>query len=266
LLARQVFYRSPTLTTEHSFRALAPGKGEAVKQLTYTRQRGYHYWVCLVCGKQGKEGIPDQADCRYEHNPGNPWLGVCGSCNGGSPSAGIRLGNSSIPVSRNGFDGEREQSPKLDGDWGEYWQIARRFERKAPFQDREDLRHSIILRLSDVARAKQAKEEAFTEAGKLRTASYTVLAYWRDAKRNGKVISLNTEIEGGDGDTAELWETIADDRAIDLEAWVDARVWLRGCPRRLVAIARKRANGIALELADRKYLCKWRKREQKRLL
>jgi len=230
-----------------------------VRQLTYTRQRGLHYWVCLVCGKQDKELIPDQADCRYEHNPGNPWLGVCGSCNGGSPSAEIRLGNSSIPVSRNGFDGEQEQSPKLDGDWGEYWEIARRFERKAPFQDREDLRHSIILRLFDVARAKQAKGEAFTEAGKLRTASLVVMEYWHTEKRNGKVMSLNTEIADGEGDSAELWETIADDRAIDLEAWVDARTWLRGCPRRLVEIARKRLKGIPLDGNDQRYLNRYQK-------
>jgi len=59
------------------------------------------------------------------------------------------------------------------------------------------LRHNIIVRLFEVARAKEAKGEALTEGGKLRTASYMVLAYWRDAKRNGKVISLNTEL--GDG-------------------------------------------------------------------
>jgi len=77
--------------------------------------------------------------------------------------------------------------------------------------------------------------------------------------------SLNQEIEHGEGDSMELWETLADDRAIDLDAWVDARTWLLSCPRRLVEIAVKRVNGEALESADRLYLSKWQRKAQKRL-
>ena len=266
---------------------------------TYRRQRGYHHWVCLVCGKREWEAIPDQADDRYDHNPGNPWLAVCGSCNGGSPSAGIRLGNSALRPQPH-LDGET-QMPVLDGEWGEYWQIARRFEHKAPGQDREDLRHNIIVRLFEVARAKEAKGKVFTEAGKLRTASLVVMDWWDRLNKGSTrvcilsgiakkpdhakcsfehkpqscaqcpyrairpISSLNLEIEDGEGHTTELWETIADDRAIDLDAWVDHRVWLMGCPKRLIEIAHKKKNGIALDLADRLYLCRWRQREQKRL-
>lgn len=148
-------------------------------------------------------------------------------------------------------------------DWGKYSKVADRFQHKARFQDREDLRHSIILRLAEVAQRNGHKP--FTEASMYRVASFMVLEYWRAEKRNGKAISLNTEIEDGEGDTIELIDTLADDSAIDLEAWVDARTWLLGCPKRLIEIAHKNVKGEVLEVADRKYLWKWRKKAQKRL-
>ena len=86
-------------------------KGEAMQPI-YTEQRGYHHWVCQLCGESHKELIPDQADDRYQNNPANPWLAVCGSCDGGSPTAAIMLGNSSIPTSRNGYHSEQEQTHK----------------------------------------------------------------------------------------------------------------------------------------------------------
>jgi len=231
---------------------------------TYTKRRGYHHWLCVACGQREGERIPDQADDRYQHNPANPWLGVCGGCNGGSPSARIRLGNSSLRPQPSLT--EETQTLAFEGEWGEYWGIAKHFEHKAPWQDREDLRHNIIIRLVEVATVKQASGEAFSELGKLRTASFTVLAYWRDAKRNGRVISLNTQVEDWELNPTELIDTIADDSAIDLDAWVDARTWLLGCPKRLVEIAHKRVSGVNLTPADSRYLYKFRLKEQKRLL
>ncbi len=77
--------------------------------------------------------------------------------------------------------------------------------------------------------------------------------------------SLNTEIDDGEGGMIELIDTIADDKAIDLEAWVDARTWLLGCPKRLIQIAHKRAMGRALTKYEQLYLCRFWKRQQKRL-
>jgi len=148
-------------------------------------------------------------------------------------------------------------------DWQKYSAVAERFQHKARFEDREDLRHNIILRIAEVAQRNEHKP--FTEGAMVRVASYVVMEYWHTEKRNGKLISLNTEIENGEGDTTELIDTIADDKAIDLEAWVDARVWLRGCPKRLMGIAHKRAMGKPLYNADMVYLCKWRKKSQKGL-
>jgi hypothetical protein len=159
--------------------------------------------------------------------------------------------------------------------------------------DREDLLHDIILTLATVER--NNSHNPFTEAVMYRIASRTVADYWRNQYKltNGltcgncsklqrrkchedwlyrecpkaiKLESLNKPILDNDGNTTELGELIADDKAIDLEAWVDCKTFLLGCPDRLIAIAGKIQDNEALNLADRKYLCKWRKREQKKLL
>jgi len=78
-------------------------------------------------------------------------------------------------------------------------------------------------------------------------------------------VSLNALV-GIDGGSVELWETLADDKALDLDAWVDARIFLTGCPRRLVEIARKRASGIALDHQERTYLNHWQSRKAQKAL
>jgi len=91
-----------------------------------------------------------------------------------------------------------------------------------------------------------------------------VADYWRKAKRKPTIFSLNTDIDNGDGDTTELIETIADDKAIDLEAWLSARTFLLGCPMRLVQIANKRVKGILLDSKDQRYFTRQRLKELKR--
>ena len=145
----------------------------------------------------------------------------------------------------------------MELDWVKYSEIADRFQYKAKYGDRADLRHDIILRLAEVASNNGHKP--FTEGAMIRVASYVVMEYWHAEKRNGKVISLNTEVEDWEGGGIEIIDTIADDNAIDLEAWVDARIWLLGCPKRLIQIANKRVSGIALDWKDHKYLQRQRK-------
>jgi len=79
-------------------------------------------------------------------------------------------------------------------------------------------------------------------------------------------VSLNSQIEDGEGNSIELIDTIADDSAVDVDAWLDAKTWLLGCPRQLVEIAYKMVNGEALTNEERQYLWYWRRKEQKRLL
>ena len=144
-------------------------------------------------------------------------------------------------------------------DWEKYTEIADRFQHKARYEDREDLRQDIILRLAEVASNNGHKP--FTEGAMIRVASLVTLEYWRKMKAVLTTTSLNEEIDDGEGNTIELYQTIADDGAIDLEAWVDARFWLKSCPRRLVKIACKKLKGKPLDLKERLYLCRWRQKE-----
>jgi hypothetical protein len=182
-------------------------------------------------------------------------------------------------------------------DWDKYIEIAERFQHKAKAEDREDLKHTIILRLAQVAGNNghkpfdKAQGKPFTEATMCRIASFEVANYWRTQYRftNGldcgscskaqrseckenelysqcpkaiRIEYLSKPIIDDNGNTTELGELIADDRALDLDAWLDARTFLLGFPKRLLSIAEKRSNGDTLNNADRLYLSKWRRREQ----
>ena len=152
----------------------------------------------------------------------------------------------------------------LDGEWRDWYRVAHRFERKVPQQDRGDIRHNIILELA-LARRRDG-DKPFSQGMMHRVASFVVADYWRKAMRKPTILSLDRRLDDGDGSSAELIETLADDKAIDLDAWLDARTWLLGCPMRLVQIAHQRVNGLPLDNADKLYLGRWRKREQKALL
>jgi hypothetical protein len=147
-------------------------------------------------------------------------------------------------------------------DWKKYIEIADKFQHKAKPADREDLRQDIILRLAEVASNNGHKP--FTEGAMVRVASYTVMAYWRDLMRKPTILSLNGELSDEDGDTIELWQTLADDRAIDLEAWLDAKRWLLSCPKRLVQIAVKLYGGKRLDFKDYHYIERYRQKELKK--
>ena len=152
---------------------------------------------------------------------------------------------------------------RLDGEWAIWSEIAHWFERKVPTQDRGDIRHSIILELA-LARARDG-DKPFSKALMCRVASFVVADYWRKEKRKPTILSLDASIANDDGDTTDLMETVADDKALDLEAWMDARTFLLGCPHRLVQIGYKRLKGVALDPKDKMYLQRFRKREQKKL-
>jgi hypothetical protein len=182
---------------------------------------------------------------------------------------------------------------RLDGEWAQWFRTAQRFEHRVPAQDRGDIRHSIILELA-LARSRDGNKP-FSEAMMCRIASCVVAHYWRTQYKltNGlncgscsqkqrqkcrsanlyqecpkaiKVEYLSTPITDADGNVTELGNTIADDKAIDVGAWLDARTFLLGFPNRLVQIASKRLEGTPLDKKDQKYLERFRRHEQKRLL
>jgi uncharacterized Zn finger protein (UPF0148 family) len=182
---------------------------------------------------------------------------------------------------------------QLDSEWAIYYKVASRFSYKARTQDREDLLHDIMIALADVARNNGHKP--ITEVAMCRVASITVIHYWRAQYKltNGldcgscskaqrqkcrakwlysecpkaiKLESLDKPIVDNDGNLTDLGELIADDKAIDLDAWLDDKTFRLGFPQRLLDIAEKIDNREALNGSERKYLCKWHKREQKKLV
>jgi len=224
--------------------------------------------------------------------------GVCHWCGKPSTCQTIRTNDSrgiktsrtrkqrQTPAIDNGYD-------QLDGEWLTYYKVASRFNHKAKVEDTEDLLHDIILTLAVAKRNNGHKP--FTEAVMYRIASYTQAHYWYkhykltmgldcghcsksqrhkcrenwlygDCPKAIKLDRLNKPILDNEGHTTALGDLIADDKALDLDAWLDARTFLLSCPHRLVQIAQKRLDGIPLNNADKLYLGKWRKREQKRLL
>ncbi|MCJ7792156.1 MAG: hypothetical protein MUP49_07115, partial [Dehalococcoidia bacterium] len=153
---------------------------------------------------------------------------------------------------------------RLNGEWAQWFRTAQRFEHKVPAQDRGDIRHSIILELA-LARSRDG-HKPFSEAMMCRIASCVVACYWRKQYKltNGldcgscsqkqrakckegylysvcpkavKIESLSKPITDADGNVTELGDTIADDKAIDIGAWLDARTFLLSFPNRLVQIA-----------------------------
>lgn len=191
----------------------------------------------------------------------------------------------------------RERKPKiepsytgLDGQWLQWLEVAKLYERKVPYQDREDIRHTIILELA-LARAKTTEPIPIYRA--YRIASYMVADYYRQQKKRTtgldcrhcskaqrqecKKHDLYTEcpqlikleyLESGHltsaGYRVTIEDTLADDNAIDLEAWLDAGTWLLGFPSRLVDLANKRQAGIPLNKTDSRYFERQRAKELKR--
>ena len=80
-----------------------------------------------------------------------------------------------------------------------------------------------------------------------------------------KLEYLSKPILDSEGNLTELGELIADDKALDLDGWVSDSTWEIGYKPRLVEIAYKLHSGEALTNADKIYLCRHRKNQQKSL-
>jgi len=152
-------------------------------------------------------------------------------------------------------------------DWDKYTKVANRFQYKAIPQDREDLNHTIVLSLANAQLAKDNNGGGqLSDIAMLRVASYERQKYWRQIKRNARFTSLNTIIEDSDGNSVELIDTVADDKAIDLNQWLEAKYWLYSYPRRLVIIANKKVAGYPLNSREHNYLSRFRKKSIKSLI
>lgn len=191
-----------------------------------------------------------------------------------------------------------EQSyDRLEGEWHDWLEVARQYEHKVPSQDRQDIRHDILIELAH-ARARDCKPIPILRA--YRIATLMVALYWRERiKREVKVCvksglavepkcstcrhrpkgtrcawlairplqSLDQPITDYDGNEARLLDTIADDNALDaldIGNAIDASRCLLGCPMRLIEIATKRRDGIPLNRKEQTYLNHYQARHLKK--
>ena len=176
-----------------------------------------------------------------------------------------------------------------------YYKIALRFGHKALLDEQDDLLQDIIEGLARVAKDRTLSEAALyriaehikdhywykhyayhngldcqhcskAQRAKCRTAwAYSDWAYY-DCRRAMTLESINQPIIDSEGNITEFAELIADDKALDLEEWLDVKTFLIGAPIRLKQIARKLNKGEALTNTEHQYLWYLRKKTQKSLL
>jgi len=238
-----------------------------------------HQGHCSRCGKiwtlNERQGI-----CQWCHKPASCQSPTSKPRHIKSRSNGRRKQDNH---NGNGYD-------HLEGEWLTYYKVALPFANSVP--DREDLLHTIIANLADAGRSNGHKPD--NQSWMYRIASFTKAQYWRDRYRqiNGldcgrcsnkqrqkckkewlygkcpklvKIESLNKPIADSEGNLTELGELIADDKALDLDAWLDYKTFLLTSPERLILIGEKIRDKIALTKAEQKYMERFRKREQKKL-
>jgi len=185
----------------------------------------------------------------------------------------------------NGYD-------QLDGDYALFYKVAKGFTHRVKREDREDFLHDLLLAMARVKAKYDLVGKPLTEAGLIRVACYAVADYWRKwfKRINGtdcsqcrkaqrdkcrdwdlysecpkavKLESLDRVIEDGNGDSTSLHELIADDKAVDLVAMLDARFTLKSYPTKAVKLLYKRYAGYPLEKKDQDYLSRFKRRAQK---
>jgi len=171
-----------------------------------------------------------------------------------------------------------------------YYKVALPFAKSVPTQDGEDLLHTIIMTLADVAHNGE-----LSEAAMYRIASRTRADYWREHYKhtNGldcghcsnqqrkkcrkdwlypecqkaiKIERLSKPVTDADGNLTELGNLIADDTALDIPQWLERNEQLLHSPDRVLAIAGKIQDGETLTQVERNYLWRFRQREQKTLI
>ncbi len=146
----------------------------------------------------------------------------------------------------------------LEGVWAEYAEVAQKFVRARLYtlilpEDAEDLVQRIILAMAEVGRKLNRGPGGWLWM----TAHYELLHYWRE-RSQWPLLSLNQKYDD-DPRGRELWETLAAPDS-DLDAQLDAGMWLERCGPRILGIAQKMMMGYLLTEAERAYLHWWRKR------
>ena len=184
----------------------------------------------------------------------------------------------------------------LTGAWASYYDVTCRYESHIPVQDRDDWRHDTMLEL-EKAEARDGKPLPVLKA--YRIASLMIALYFRNLNRyatrvcivNGYPVEphcrscerhtdskrcawlavrpverLDGEVIDPEGYRVKLLDTVASDRVEDMpERWYDLKQLTQALPPRLAEIGYKKREGKALSEADRKYLYRHQKTDQKAL-
>jgi len=198
-------------------------------------------------------------------------------------------------IDGDGYQGNGNGYDQLGGDWLTYYKVAKGFTHRVKPEDKQDFLHDLLLAMARVKLNYDAKGKELTEGGLVRIACYEVNDYWRKwfKRANGtdcgrcnkaqrqkcrsedlygecpraiKLDSLDRLIEDGNGDSTPLHELIADDRAVDLVAMLDAKFTLDSYPRKAVQLMYKRYAGYPLENQEGNYLRRFLRRTQKSLI
>ena len=131
---------------------------------------------------------------------------------------------------------------RLPEPWREWAKIARNFIWTLDNrQDREDLMHSIIIRLAEVAEIYRQRGIPFNKGACIKVAEYTRLRFYHQKKRWKRVysVSLNSMVRDYDGNETEMIQTILDEKGINPETWLDFKNYYQSRPQRERRVMRK---------------------------
>ncbi len=149
----------------------------------------------------------------------------------------------------------KETAYKLD------WESCRRVAKIVCYwagihwDDKEDFVSDVLVEMMERARRNSGglpTKEMWRAARCVRS------RYWRTYKKARRTSSLSEPVRDT---TIELSETVADDKALDLDAWLDAKLHLEHLPPGIVALGKKLEKGDPLTEKQRLYLSRFRKGE-----
>ena len=124
-------------------------------------------------------------------------------------------------------------------------------------EDREDFVQDVLVKMMERARQDSgglSTKEMWRAAGCVR------MRRWRAYEKTRGILSLDAPVRDT---TIELGETIADDKALDLDALLDAKSCLEHLPLGVVRIGKKLVKENPLTESQRLYLSRFRKGEVK---
>ena len=140
------------------------------------------------------------------------------------------------------------------------WELCRKIADRIRYwdgirpEDGEDFAHDVLLEMIERARRNGGN---LSVSELWRAARCVRSRYWRAYKRGRSVLSLNMVIQATER-PIELWETL-EDKNIDLDAWLEARLRLGEMPCGVLRIAKKLERGDPLTPNQRALLIRFRK-------